>query len=102
PEATLATQGPSVIAEYHAFSLASDEIRAAGTFGPYPVRVLTATNHGWSAAQESLWTSMGASLAAEATNGEQLIVNGSGHFIQIDRPAVVVAAILASLPATSR
>lgn len=103
PESTLETQGPSTIAEYHAFTMASDEIRAAGPFASSPVRVLTATNHdGWSAAQNSLWQSMLASLAAEASDGQQLIVQGSGHHIQLDRPEVVVNTILAVLPPTAR
>jgi pimeloyl-ACP methyl ester carboxylesterase len=101
PESTLLTQAPSVIAEYHAFTMASDQIRAAGAFGSYPVRVLTATNHPVSPAREALWETMLASLAAEAVNGEQIIVQGSGHYIQIDRPAEVVKTILALLPATS-
>jgi pimeloyl-ACP methyl ester carboxylesterase len=101
PESVLATQAASVIAEYHAFVRASDEIRAAGGFGAYPVRVLTATDHPVSPAREALWETMLASLAAEAVNGEQIIVQGSGHYIQIDRPAEVVKTILALLPAIS-
>jgi pimeloyl-ACP methyl ester carboxylesterase len=102
PESTLETQGPSTIAEYHAFATASDQIRAAGPFGSYPVRVLTATNHpDWSPAREALWKAMLASLAAEAADGQQIIVQGSGHHIQLDRPDVVVNALLAVLPPTS-
>ena len=51
PESTLATQAPVMISEYHAFAMASDEIRAAGGFGSYPVRVLTASNISGSAAR---------------------------------------------------
>lgn len=98
PEPLLRTQGPSSIAEYHAFPLGSDEIRAAGTFGAYPVRVLTATKHPVSPAREKLWETMLGELAAEASNGEQIIVSGAGHYIQLDRPAVVVQAILEMLP----
>lgn len=98
PESTLALQATSVIAEYRAFPMASGQIRAAGVFGAYPVRVLTATSHPVSAARESLWQSMLAALAAEATNGEQIIVQGSGHHIQLDRPEVVVNAIVTLLP----
>jgi pimeloyl-ACP methyl ester carboxylesterase len=98
PESTLATQAPVVIAEYHAYSLASDEISAAGEFGAYPVRVLTATSIPGSAARQSLWKSMGASLAAEAADGEQLFVQGASHYIQVDRPDEVVKNILAVLP----
>ena len=101
PESTLAQQAPSVRAEYHAFALASDEIRAVGAFGSYPVRVLTATDRPGSAARDALWKTMLAALAAEAADGEQLLVQGSGHYIQLDRPEEVVQAILALLPSTS-
>jgi hypothetical protein len=100
-ESILETQGPSTIAEYHAFAMASDQIRAAGPFGSYPVRVLTATNHPVSPAREALWETMLASLAAEALDGRQMIVQGSGHHIQLDRPDVVVNTILAVLPPTA-
>jgi pimeloyl-ACP methyl ester carboxylesterase len=102
PESTLETQDPSTIAEYHAFAMASDQMRAAGPFGSYPVRVLTATNHpGWSPAREALWEVMLASLATEAVDGQQIVVQGAGHHIQLDRPDVVVNTILAVLQPTS-
>ena len=101
PESTLAQQPSTVIDEYHAFALASDEMRVAGAFGGYPVRVLTATNHDGSAAREALWEAMLGSLAAEAVDGQQIIVQGAGHHIQLDRPDVVVTAILAMLPSKS-
>jgi pimeloyl-ACP methyl ester carboxylesterase len=41
------------------------------------------------------------SLAAEAVNGEQIIVRGAGHHIQLDRPDVVEQSVLAMLPSTS-
>jgi pimeloyl-ACP methyl ester carboxylesterase len=95
PESTLVTQAPSVIAEYRAFPMASDQMRAAGAFGTYPVRVLTATSHPGSAAREALWEAMLGALAAEAADGQQIIVQGAGHHIQLDRPDVVVEAIVA-------
>lgn len=98
PESLLETQATSTIAEYHAFPLGSDQIRTAGPFGAYPVRVLTATDHPVSAAREQLWESMLGDLAAEAPNGEQIIVRGAGHYIQRDRPDVVVETILELLP----
>lgn len=99
PESLLETQATSAISEYHAFPLASDEIPTAGTFGPYPVRVLTATDHPVSPAREELWRTMLGELAAEAANGQQVIVPGASHYIQRDQPAVVVDAILELLPA---
>jgi len=98
PESTLLTQSPTVIAEYRAFAAASAEIEAAGPFGDYPVRVLTATVHPVSPAREALWQSMLAALAAEAADGEQIIVAGSGHVMQLDRPDVVADTILNLLP----
>jgi pimeloyl-ACP methyl ester carboxylesterase len=102
PESLLLTQPQSEIAEYHAFTMASDQIKAAGGFGSYPVTVLTATNHPVSAAREALWERMLASLAAEAKNGQQIIVQGASHYIQLDRPDEVVRTILAVMPSTSR
>jgi pimeloyl-ACP methyl ester carboxylesterase len=84
--------------EYNEFAKASAQIRAAGPFASYPVRVLTATDHPVSAARELFWESMNASLAAEASNGEQIIVKGAGHYIQLDQPDVVVNTILDVLP----
>ncbi len=101
PESTLAEQSPTVVEEYRAYTMASDEIRAAGGFGAYPVRVLTASNIGGSPARQALWRSLHASLAAEAADGEQIVVQGAGHPIQIDRPHEVAQAILAVLPSTS-
>ena len=101
PESTLVMQSAATIAEYRAFAAASDQMLAAGAFGSYPVRVLTATRHAGSVAREALWEAMLAALAAEAVNGEQILVQGSGHHIQLDRPDVVVEAILAMLPSTS-
>ena len=81
--------------------MASDEIRAAGAFGGYPVRVLTASDVAGSMARQALWKAMHASLAAEATAGKQIIVEGAGHHIQLDRPDEVVKAVLAVLPTKS-
>jgi pimeloyl-ACP methyl ester carboxylesterase len=97
-EPLLQQQATAAIAEYRAFTTASEEIRAAGSFASYPVRILTATDHPVSPAREELWESMLASLAAEATNGHQILVRGSGHYIQLDRPDVVVQSILEMLP----
>jgi pimeloyl-ACP methyl ester carboxylesterase len=101
PESTLATQAPVVIAEYQAYAMASDQMRAAGGFGAYPVRVLTASSISGSAARQALWKSMHAALAAEAADGEQVLVEGAGHGIQVDQPGAVVKAILAVLPPTA-
>jgi pimeloyl-ACP methyl ester carboxylesterase len=98
PESTLATQATSLIAEYRAFASAADEIHAAGAFGAYPVRVLTAGNVSGSTARQTLWRTLHAALAAEAADGQQLVVQGAGHYVQLDRPEDVVSAVLSLLP----
>jgi pimeloyl-ACP methyl ester carboxylesterase len=101
PESTLATKAPVVISEYRAYTMASDQIRAAGGFGAYPVRVLTASGISGSASRQALWKSMHASLAAEATAGEQIVIHGASHDVQGDRPDEVLRIILSLLPSTS-
>ncbi|MBS0374635.1 MAG: alpha/beta hydrolase [Proteobacteria bacterium] len=44
-------------------------------------------------AQNALWSRMHEELAALSTRGEHRIVAGSGHYIQKDRPDVVIEAI---------
>ncbi|MBL8916231.1 MAG: hypothetical protein JNM17_36360 [Archangium sp.] len=56
------------------------------------MRVLTATSHGESAAWEELWSSMLASLAAEAEDGEQSFLAG-GHNLEIERAGDVARII---------
>ena len=86
--------------EFQAFAMSSGEIHAAGGFRAYPVRVLTATSHdGGSAAFEALWTSMHGSLARESANGEQVVFDGAGHYLQIEESETVTQAILRLLPA---
>lgn len=87
------------IDEYQAFARSSAAIRAAGAFGTYPVRVLTATSHDGSEALESLWRSMHGALAGEAPNGEQVVFDGAGHFLQTEEPGRVAEAIVRLLPA---
>lgn len=94
PESILVTQAPAVIAEYRGFAAASAQIGAAGPFGGYPVRVLTATVHPVSPAREALWRSMLASLAAEAPDGQQILVEGAGHYLQLERPDIVAGTIV--------
>lgn len=83
------------------FARASDEIREAGTFGSYPVRVLTATVHGFVPEGEQLWRSLLGSLADEADDGEQRIFEGAGHYLQLEQPNEVAEVIRSFVPAPS-
>lgn len=97
PDSIVATLPRVQIAEFEAFADASEEI-GTRAFGPFPVRVLTATSHPWSGAIEALWQSMLGSLAAEAEDGEQIVFEGAGHFLQTERPHEVAREILDLLP----
>jgi pimeloyl-ACP methyl ester carboxylesterase len=97
PDDTLATLPPVQVDEYEAFAALSEEIRAAGPLGPYPVRVLTASQS--TSARQALWESMQAALAAEAVDGRQTIFRGAGHYLQLERSREV-ADIIEELVAT--
>lgn len=84
-------------AEVEGFVATSEEARAAGRFGRYPVRVLTATEHDGGPEKSALWVSMLGALAGEAEDGEQIVLEGVGHNIQLERPAAVAEAIVALL-----
>ena len=65
-----------------------------------PLLVLVATDHEDTAEREALWLDVQRRTAALSSQGELRIAQGSGHFIQEDRPETVVAAIEAVLAAT--
>lgn len=98
PSSQVEATGGVFAAEYTAFSEASEAMMAAGTFGAYPVRVLTATRRsGKSPERMALWTSMHASLAEEAEDGVQLLVHGS-HYLQVFHAKKVAEVIREVLP----
>lgn len=80
--------------ELAAFAETSAQLRAAGQFGSYPVKVLTATAHSESEDWEALWQSMHGALAAEADDGEQLVFRGAGHNLEVDRARDVARIVL--------
>jgi pimeloyl-ACP methyl ester carboxylesterase len=69
-------------------------------FPDVPLIVLVATDHEDTAEREALWREIQRRTAALSPQGELRIAQGSGHFIQEDRPETVVAAIEAVLAAT--
>jgi pimeloyl-ACP methyl ester carboxylesterase len=101
PADMLATLPKVQIAEYEGYDSASEQIRAAGAFGAYPVRVLIATDHPpKDEAREALWKSMLTALAAEAADGQAVVFDGAGHILQAERTEEVARAILSVLPGT--
>lgn len=94
PASAVASLPPVEIAEYEAFAHASEEIGALGSFGSYPVRVLTTDSHGFDPIVEARWVSMLGALADEAPDGEQILFPGADHFLQVKRAQDVSDVIL--------
>lgn len=67
---------------------------AGPPFPDIPLIVLAATDHGDTAEREALWRQVQARTAAMAPKGRLEVVDGSGHFIQDDRPQAVIEAVL--------
>jgi pimeloyl-ACP methyl ester carboxylesterase len=84
--------------EYNAFSEATGEMADAGTFGAYPVRVMTATkSSGKSDERMALWTSMQSAIAEDAEDGVQILVDGT-HYLQVFHEHDVADVIRGVLP----
>jgi pimeloyl-ACP methyl ester carboxylesterase len=99
PPASVVASLPQVeIDEFEEFAHTSDQIQAAGEFERYPVRVLTATSHGFAPELEVLWESMLGLLADEAVDGDQSLFVGAGHFLQVERAHEVAQTIVGLLP----
>jgi hypothetical protein len=84
------------------FYASADQVRSARrSFGDIPLIVLTRSTWSrrpdWSesmlASRIALWTELHSELAALSTRGENRIVAGAGHYIQLDQPHAVVDAI---------
>ena len=100
----------ATFSELKNFDTASaDELRAARhSLGDMPLIVLTQAPRqpGPGQTQElrdmlnRMWETLHDEIAAESTRGVNRIVPGTGHFIQWDRPQVVVDAILEVLAQT--
>lgn len=76
----------------------NQQIRNAGPFPNIPLMVMTATNHGLpDQEKDAWWMELQRELAAASPQGKQIIAQGSGHYIQDDRPALVIDAIQAMI-----
>jgi pimeloyl-ACP methyl ester carboxylesterase len=89
------------VAELKSVSESAAQIAATGPFGDLPLAVLSSdpdrprpdlpedlvmpTNEAWQQMQDE--------LSHLSTKGIRVVAKGSGHYIQIDRPAVVIEAV---------
>lgn len=69
------------------------QTRALAPFPPIPLLVLSATDHQSPPEFERAWQQIQAQIAAQSPLGRQIIVRGSGHYIQDEQPALVAAQI---------
>ncbi|WP_311267735.1 alpha/beta hydrolase [Sphingobium sp. WCS2017Hpa-17] len=94
------------LSELQGFNRTMDQARTVHSFGDRPLIVLTAMAPYTPAQLKSLdlspqdgarmkqvWQALHSDMAAMSTHGSQQIVPDSGHYIQIDRPDVVIAAV---------
>ena len=92
--------------ELEGFDATMDDARRVRSFGDRPLVVLTAMAPFKPAELKGLglkasdgarfkaeWKILGAEQAAMSTRGRQLTVADAGHYIQIDRPDVVISAV---------
>jgi len=98
----------TTLAELRALSEITAQVRTTGSLGDLPLIVLTAENTLDPAALQSMgmpddfdaaqiqqtWFELQAELAALSTNSEHIIVKDSTHAIELDKPGVVITAIL--------
>ena len=76
--------------EFAAVEESSNETRAAHfSFGSKPLVVLTAGSND----ADPDWHRLQNELATRASNAKHIVATGSGHYIQDDRPELVIAAI---------
>jgi predicted alpha/beta hydrolase family esterase len=77
-------------------SESNQQVRNAGSFPDVPLTVITATDHGSDfRSKESWWMELQRGLASMSPDGTHIIAQGSGHFVQNNRPELVIDAIKA-------
>jgi pimeloyl-ACP methyl ester carboxylesterase len=67
---------------------------AGPPFPPVPLRVIAATYHNDTPQHEALWRDVQRRTAALSPKGKLVVVD-SGHFVQKEKPAAVISAVLA-------
>jgi pimeloyl-ACP methyl ester carboxylesterase len=82
--------------EDEGFDLGVAAVAAEPPFPPVPLIVLAATDHAMPAQTEKLWLETQAKIAALSPEGRLEIIEGSGHYIQTDKPDTVIAAVIAA------
>jgi pimeloyl-ACP methyl ester carboxylesterase len=91
---TVAPEPGSIVAREEAgFAPSALAMLAGPPFPPVPLIVLVATEHAVPPEREALWQEVQAQTAALSPKGQLKVVQGADHFIQKDRPQVVIEAV---------
>jgi pimeloyl-ACP methyl ester carboxylesterase len=96
PEALLALLGPTPRAELEAAPLAQKQARRGGSFPDVPLIVLTQSNAAakWPAKLGQVWAAGQRRMAKMSSLGRIKVLDDAGHNVHVDRPDVVVRAVL--------
>lgn len=89
--------GSIMAAEEAGFAPSAAAMLAGPPFPPVPLIVLVATDHGVTPDREGLWQEVQKQTATLSPKGQLKIVQGAGHFIQKDRPQVVIETVLEAM-----
>ncbi len=81
----------ALIDEREARDATFEQAQAAGPLGDRPLVVLTAG--GQPPELREFWNGLQAELADLSTNSDHRIIEGAGHYIQLDKPQAVVTAV---------
>lgn len=96
PEALLRLLAPTPRAELEAAPLSLKQARKGGTFPAVPLIVLTQSNAAqrWPAQLGKVWAASQRNLAKLSSLGRIKVLDDTGHNVHLDRPDVVVRAVL--------
>lgn len=96
PEPLLRLLAPTPRAELEAAPLSLKQARKGGVFPPVPLIVLTQTSAAqrWPAQLGKVWAASQRNLAKLSSLGRIKVLDDAGHNVHVDRPDVVVRAVL--------
>jgi pimeloyl-ACP methyl ester carboxylesterase len=90
-------RGSIAAREEAGFTPSAAAMLAGPPFPPVPLIVLVATDHDVTPDRKALWLEVQEQTVALSPKGRLRVVQDTGHFIQKDRPQVVIEAVLEAM-----